>query len=122
MKKKFKRIAFIFVPLLILVILGAIIFRFLTEYIWMDSLGFKAIFTTIFWTKVSLGMGGFLLFFLPTYLTLYWILKSYLSHFSSYQLPSFILEKKKMFWTFAGISFIVGLVRSEEHTSELQSR
>jgi len=112
MKKKFKRIAFIFVPLLILVILGAIIFRFLTEYIWMDSLGFKAIFTTIFWTKVSLGMGGFLLFFLPTYFTLYWILKSYLSHFSSYQLPSFILEKKKMFWTFAGISFIVGLVGS----------
>jgi len=110
MKKNFKRVAFILVPLLVLLILGTIAYRFLTEYIWMDSLGFENVFTTIFWTKVSLGVGGFLVFFFATYLTLYWILKSYVGYFHSSQLPSFILEKKKMLWSFAGISLFVGLI------------
>lgn len=112
MKRIFKRIAYIAVPLLIVIVLATIVFRFLTEYIWMDSLGFQSIFTTIFWTKLALGAAGFALFFLTTYFTLYWILRSYVSHFHVSQLPSFILEKGRMYWIFAGISFFLGLIGS----------
>lgn len=112
MKKSIKRVAYTVLPLFILLFIGRFIYRFLTEYIWMDSLGFSTVFTTIFWTKIILGLSGFVLFFVSTYITLHWILKAYVGFFPSSQLPSFILQRKRMIWVLIGISLLIGLIGS----------
>ncbi|HLS36249.1 MAG TPA: UPF0182 family protein, partial [Bacillota bacterium] len=112
MKKIARRISFIVIPIIILTILGTFIFQFLTEYIWMDSLQFQTIFTTIFFTKVGLGVSGFFLFSITAFITLYWILSSYVNHFQPSQLPNFILERRKMIWIFIGASVFIGIIGS----------
>lgn len=111
-KRTFKRISYVVIPLIVLLIVLSFIYHFLTEYIWMESLEFQTIFTTIFFTKASLSVAGFLLFSVTAFLTLYWILKSYLSHFASAYLPSFILERRKMMAIFIAVSFFVGIIGS----------
>jgi len=70
------------------------------------------VFTTVFKNKVILVVIGFLLFAITSYVTLFWIRRSYLSHFSRAQLPSLILDRKIMTWIMIGISIIVGLIGS----------
>src|SRR5699024_9850774 len=71
-----------------------------------------SVFTTILWSKVILGVIGFLVFGVITYITVYWIRRSYLSHFAPAQLPKLVLQKKHMFWIMAGISVLIGLFGS----------
>src|SRR5690625_6932795 len=78
----------------------------------MDSLQFQTIFTTIFFTKVGLGVSGFFLFSITAFITLYWILSSYVNHFQPSQLPNFILERRKMIWIFIGASVFIGIIGS----------
>ncbi|WP_428910450.1 UPF0182 family protein [Niallia sp. Krafla_26] len=80
--------------LLLLFVMGAATFQWITEYIWMDSLDFGSVFTTILRSKFMLGTAGFVIYGLVTWLTLFWIRKSYLSHFDQNQLPPFLYEKK----------------------------
>lgn len=111
-KKIGKIIGYIILIIGIILIGGIFAFSFLTEYIWMDSLKFATVFTTVFKNKVILVVIGFLLFAVTSYVTLFWIRRSYLSHFSRAQLPSLILDRKIMTWIMIGISIIVGLIGS----------
>src|SRR5690625_3630038 len=104
--KKISRVTgYIALSIFILISLMLFVFHFFTEYIWMGSLGYSEIFTTVLWNKIILAVIGFLLFAVSIFFTLYWIHRSYTNHFTRRQLPKILLEK-----------------RSEEHTSELQSR
>src|SRR5690625_2838701 len=111
-KKIGKIIGYIILIIGIILIGGIFAFSFLTEYIWMDSLKFATVFTTVFKNKVILVVIGFLLFAITSYVTLFWIRRSYLSHFSRAQLPSLILDRKIMTWIMIGVSIVVGLIGS----------
>src|SRR5690606_28176189 len=75
--------------LLLLFVIGMIAFQWAIEYIWMDSLEFGSVFTTILNSKIMLGGAGFVIYSFVTWLTLSWIKRSYFSHFDSEQLPPF---------------------------------
>lgn len=96
----------------LLIFISLLAFHFLTEYIWMDSLGFKAIFTTILGNKILLVVIGFLLFSCASFFTFSWIRRSYMSHFSPAQLPQIVVDKKKITWIMIGISIVIGLIGS----------
>src|SRR5690625_3129827 len=112
MKKTGKIVGYSALIVGILIIAALITYSFLTEYIWMDSLGFSTVFTTVFKNKIILIVIGFLLFAVSSYFTMFWIRRSYLSHFSRAQLPTIILNKKAMTWIMIGISVIVGFIGS----------
>src|SRR5690625_2025382 len=111
-KKIGKIIGYTILIIGIILIGGIFAFSFLIEYIWMDSLKFATVFTTVFKNKVILVVIGFLLFAITSYVTLFWIRRSYLSHFSRAQLPALILNRKAMTWIMIGISVIVGFIGS----------
>src|SRR5699024_7989756 len=111
-KKIMSRIGYTVLFLLLAFIIALVVFQYLTEYIWMDTLGFAQVFTTIIKSKITLVAVGFVLFAAVTYITLFWIRRSYLSHFDTVQLPKIMLDRKKMTWIFIGISFVVGLFGS----------
>lgn len=96
--KKFRRFGSwtgIFVLIvLFLIIFGTVAFQWVTEYIWMDSIDFGSVFTTILTSKLALGSAGFVIFGFVTWLTVYWIRRTYLSHFDPHQLPAFFRERK----------------------------
>lgn len=78
----------------------------------MDSVGYETVYTTILYSKATLGIVGFLLFAILTFATLYWIRKSYLSHFSKAQLPDFFMNQKLVLSTMTLGAIVVGLVGS----------
>nr|WP_318842355.1 UPF0182 family protein [Virgibacillus alimentarius] len=80
--------------LLVLAVIFMLSFRWITDYIWMGSLGFEKVFTTMFGSKLLLGAIGFVLFFILTYITFAWIRKTYIGHFHSNMLPPVIQNKK----------------------------
>ncbi|MGM8366800.1 UPF0182 family membrane protein [Virgibacillus sp. W0181] len=107
-----KRMRFIIALLLVLIVVGFIVFQWLTDYIWMDTLGYESIFMTIFTSKVALGVSGFVLFFICTYFTLFWIRHTYVSHFGREQLPPIMLHRKQMSLIMLGCSAVVGVIGS----------
>lgn len=103
----------IITALVLLFILGTIAFQWITEYIWMDSLNFGSVFTTILQSKVMLGAIGFVIFGFVMWLTLFWIRRTYLSHFDRNQLPPFFFQKPKtMNAAIIGIAVIAGIIGS----------
>ncbi|MFG6120834.1 UPF0182 family membrane protein [Thalassobacillus sp. B23F22_16] len=86
--------------------------NWITDYIWMDSLGFKSVFTTIFTSKLLLGIGGFLIFFLLTYVTLSWVRKTYIVYFDRERLPSILFSKKWSQLIMIALAAFVGLLGS----------
>ncbi|GAB3793258.1 UPF0182 family protein [Virgibacillus kimchii] len=111
-KKRGNRIGIIIGIVLLLLILGITAFNWVIDYIWMDHLGFEAVFTTILGSKVMLGVIGFLLFSILMYITLSWIRRSYIGHLSKQQLPTIITSRKQSIPAMLGISALVGLVGS----------
>src|SRR5699024_4416578 len=83
-----------------------------TDYIWMDSLSFGSVYTKVLYTKVILAASGFVLFFILTFITSYFIRSSYMNHFSYVQLPPIIKKKKYIYPLMILISFIVGIAGS----------
>ncbi|WP_431799714.1 UPF0182 family membrane protein [Halobacillus andaensis] len=112
MKKLGSFIGRILGVLFILAFIGWLSVYWITDYIWMDTLGFRNVYTTILGSKVLLTIIGFALFFITSYFTLSWIRKSYLGHFDPSQLPAFIREKKWSRVTAGGIALFVGGVGS----------
>ncbi|SFG25105.1 hypothetical protein SAMN05216353_13028 [Halobacillus alkaliphilus] len=98
--------------LLFLLLLLWLSLSWLTDYIWMDSLGFKSVYTTIFSTKILLGIIGFIVFFALTYVTLSLIRKGYGRYFERTELPSVIRDKKWGRLISLGISALIGLFGS----------
>ena len=92
--------------LLLLLIIGSTTFQWVTDYIWMDSLHFSGVFTTILGSKAMLGTAGFVIYGVVTWLTLFWIRKSYFSHFERDQLPAFLFAQKR---ALSGAIFIIAI-------------
>ncbi|WP_449354051.1 UPF0182 family membrane protein [Virgibacillus natechei] len=112
LKKFGKRFGIIIAILLFLLIVGSVAFSWITDYIWMDNLDFGGVFTTILGSKVLLGVAGFILFAVVTYFTFFWIIRSYVTHFDSHQLPPIILKRKIMNAIMFVVSIVAGLIGS----------
>src|SRR5690625_3826184 len=112
MKRLSKRLSAIILIIIALLIFTYIGFHLFTEYIWMDSLGFGNVFTTILYSKVFLAAAGFVLFFGLTFLTIYWIRLSYMNHFHHGQLPSMIIQGKLAYPIMGAASVFIGLIGS----------
>ncbi|SHF93171.1 UPF0182 family membrane protein [Ornithinibacillus halophilus] len=111
-KKIMNRVG-IFVGIIVaILILFLIASNWITDYIWMDSLGFSTVFMTVFGSKLMLGVIGFFLYLILTFATLSWIRRSYIGHMDQSQLPSFILSKKISALILLGISIFVGIIGS----------
>lgn len=111
--KKFgKRIGTVVAVLLFLFIVGLMTFQWFTDYIWMDTLGFGKVFTTIFTTKIYLGLAGFLLFSIITYITLFWIRHSYLGHLRPEGVPPIIRHRKSSQLIMIAVSIFLGIIGS----------
>src|SRR5699024_8328447 len=91
----------------VIIIAALITYAFLTEYIWMDSLGFSTVFTTVFKNKIILIVIGFLLFAVSSYFSVFWSRRYYLSHFSPAQSPAVIFNKKATTRIMIGMSVMV---------------
>ncbi len=102
----------IFGLFIVLAIVLMLTLNWITDYIWMDSLGFKSVFTTIFTSKLLLGIGGFLIFFLLTYVTLSWVRKTYIVYFDRERLPSILFSKKWSQLIMIALAAFVGLLGS----------
>ncbi|MUK90421.1 UPF0182 family protein [Ornithinibacillus sp. L9] len=111
-KKLLNRVGILLGIIIVLLVIGLIASQFLTDYIWMDSLGFGSVFTTVLGSKVVLGVIGFILYFALTYFTLSWIRRSYMGHFHGNQLPSFIQSRKYSILIISGIALFVGIIGS----------
>ncbi|WP_226376858.1 UPF0182 family membrane protein [Oceanobacillus halotolerans] len=111
-KKRFRFLGYIVGIIIFLLIIGLFVLNYVTDYIWMDTIGFGSVFTTILGSKVLLGVIGFVLFFGVTYFTFFWIRRSYLSHFDEHQLPKIILSRKISNAIIAAIGLFIGLIGS----------
>ncbi|WP_337189815.1 UPF0182 family protein [Sediminibacillus terrae] len=98
--------------LVILLILGGLSLHWITDYIWMDSLGFQQVYTTILGSKILLGVIGFVVFAALTWITAAWIRKSFLKQFNPSQLPALIRSKRLSIFTILSISLFVGFIGS----------
>jgi len=112
MKKLGKIFGTIFGIILIIGVLFLLTFNWITDYIWMENLGFESVFTTILGSKITLGAIGFILFFIASFITLQWIRSSYVNHLHESQLPPFISSKKLSRLLILSGSFIVGIFGS----------
>lgn len=107
-----KRFLITVVSIIILVALFVTGFRIVTNYIWMDSLDFSSVYTTILYSKVTIGLIGFALFFILTLLTLYFIRYSYMKQFAPSQLPKAVSSKRLFYALGIMISIFIGLLGS----------
>ncbi|ALX49312.1 UPF0182 family protein [Lentibacillus amyloliquefaciens] len=110
--KKYNWIGYIVLGIILAVIIGLFALQLITDYIWMDSLNYGNVFTTILTSKVLLGVAGFILFAVTTFFTIFWIRRSYLKHFTSSQLPPLLEKRKTMMGIMLAISAVVGLFGS----------
>ncbi|WP_047982221.1 UPF0182 family membrane protein [Ornithinibacillus contaminans] len=98
--------------LVALLVIGFSSISFFTDFIWMDTLGFRSVFTSILSSKLLLAAIGFVLFFVLTLISFLWIRNAYVSFLSEGQLPTFILEKRKGNLIIIALSIFIGLVGS----------
>lgn len=95
-----------------LIALSLLAIHLMTDYIWMDHLQFGEVFTTILYSKASIVVVGFIIFFISLLATLYWIKYTYVNHFHISQLPKLIANKKSFFTFSIIISILFGLFGS----------
>src|SRR5690625_4519804 len=107
-----KRFSITIVIILLLITSAIIAFNIATNYIWMDSLQFSSIYTTLLYSKLFIGLTGFILFFLLTFFTLFFIRYSYMKHFSPVQLPKLVSEKSYAYGVMLLGAAVVGIFGS----------
>ena len=107
--KRFGMIAGIIFVLLLIVFSG---FHWVTNYIWMDTLDFGGVYLKIFSSKMVLGASGFILFAIVTYLSLWWIRRSYVSHFGPQHLPPGFPKRKLSNWMMLIGAILIGALGS----------
>src|SRR5699024_5170343 len=110
--KRTKGITISALILLVIVAIAITAYQFLTDYIWMDSLSFGIVYTKILYTKIIIAVSGFVLFFIFTFITMYFIRFSYMNHFSHVQLPPVVKQKKYIYPLMLFVSLIIGLIGS----------
>ncbi|GAB7386875.1 UPF0182 family protein [Bacillaceae bacterium] len=111
-KRRWNGLRMLLLLLVLIAVFVSIGVEIITDYIWMDSLGFSRVFTTIFFSKLLLGGLGFALYASGTFATLWWIRRTYVNAIPHEQLPSLFLRKKRMLLLTAGISFLPGIIGS----------
>src|SRR5690625_7026609 len=79
LKKINKRASFTIIIIALIIISVIAAYKLLKEYVWMDTVGFASVFTTILYSKISSGVIGFLLFGFLFFITLYYITRSLIS-------------------------------------------
>ncbi|MDV2581238.1 UPF0182 family membrane protein [Alkalibacillus haloalkaliphilus] len=102
-----KWLAIIIIPI---IVIGLLSLSWITEYIWMGSLGFEQVFTTVLFSRAALGGVGFVLYFVVAYITLYWIHKSYIHFLNHSMIPNILLNKKSAYAIVFSISIVFGLI------------
>ncbi|WP_077324248.1 UPF0182 family protein [Virgibacillus siamensis] len=107
-----KRAGYILIIPVVILIVGLLSLGFITDYIWMDTLGFAGVFTTVLKSKIWLAAIGFLLFAVLTYFTLSWVRHTYIGHMHRSQLPAVLLERKKIIPIMLGIAALIGIFGS----------
>ncbi|MEN2465146.1 UPF0182 family protein [Ornithinibacillus sp. FSL M8-0202] len=107
---KAKSITLLVIALVLIV--GFLSVGLLTDYIWMDSEGFRSVFVSILSSKLLLAAVGFVVFLVLSVVTFYWIRSSYISYLDNEKLPPIILEKKKSSAIIFAISLLIGLLGS----------
>nr|WP_232217844.1 UPF0182 family protein [Virgibacillus sp. SK37] len=108
MRKVGSRLGKVLGVLLVIALIGLFSYRWFTDYLWMDSLGFESIYTTILSSKIILGAVGFILYFILTYFTLSWIRNTYTGHFDAHQLAPVLTNKKMSRLIIAGVAVLIG--------------
>ena len=109
LKKIGKPIGVIAAIIFVLLLIAFTGFRWFTNYIWMDTLDFESVYLTIFTSKVVLGASGFILFAVATYITLWWIRRSYVAHFGGGQnLPPAFPNRKISNWLMLAAAILIG--------------
>ncbi|WP_241657246.1 UPF0182 family protein [Halobacillus salinus] len=98
--------------LFVVLILVSISFSWITDYIWMGTVGYRDSFMTILTSKLMLGVVGFLLFSIVTYIMFSWMRKVYVGYFSAEQLPGFINSKKASRLLMLSVALFAGLIGS----------
>src|SRR5690625_6601946 len=78
----------------------------------MDSLDFSKVYTTILYSKAILGISGFVLFFILSFVTLYWIRLSYTKQYSQAQLPVVITKNRYAYGVITLASTLIGIIGS----------
>ncbi len=112
LKKTAIWLAAIFVFIFIVFFAGIPLLRWITEYIWMETLGFEEVFMTILESKIILGVSGFLLFAITMYFTLFFIRRAYLNHFDARQVVSIVENRKTSNFIMIAVAFFFGLIGS----------
>ncbi|KGP91106.1 hypothetical protein N780_17805 [Pontibacillus chungwhensis BH030062] len=105
----FGKIGFVVIALLVLTLLSL---NWITEYIWMGTVGYQDSYMTILTSKFMLGIVGFILFAVCTYITFSWVRKSYLRHFNEGQLPTLVTSKKWSRSLVLLLALFIGLIGS----------
>ena len=98
--------------ILALVILLEIVISIVSEYIWIDTLGFSQVFLTIFSTRILLFGAGFLLFGATLFFTLLGIRYTFVRCYAPEELPALLRHRALYIWGSLGLSFFYGLVGS----------
>src|SRR5699024_5641583 len=79
----------------------------------MNTLDFENVYLTIFTSKVVLCASGFILFAIATYITLWWIRRSYVAHFGGGQnLPPAFPNRKISNWLMIAASILMRSIGS----------
>lgn len=112
LKKTAIWLSILFLFIFIIFFAGLPILNWLTDYIWMETLGFEQVFMKILESKVILGGAGFILFAITMYFTLFFIRKSYLNHFDARQVVSVVENGKISNLIMIAVAFFFGLIGS----------
>ncbi|MET3682661.1 uncharacterized membrane protein (UPF0182 family) [Alkalibacillus flavidus] len=105
--KPLKWLGFILIPL---IIIGLLSFNWFIDYIWMDSVGYQQVFTTIFMTRLGLGIAGFILYFIVAYVTLFWIHRAYMTFLKPSTIPPILVNKKSANLIILSVAIIFGVI------------
>src|SRR5699024_2811552 len=111
-KKIGRRFGITIATIFLILIIGLPSFQWLIDYIWMDTLGFGSVYTTILTSKLVLAGSGFILFFAAHFATLFWIRKTYLNHFDDHQLPPLVVNRRASMLAIFGIAILSGFIGS----------
>lgn len=112
MPKSLKTSGIIVGVLIVLFIIGNISISLLAEYKWMDSLGFGAIFSTLFSTKIALFGLGFIIYSTAMFITLIGIGRVYKKAISLERLPTPLRKGKLYIWLCVGVATLFGIIGS----------
>ncbi|WP_337194037.1 UPF0182 family protein [Pontibacillus yanchengensis] len=98
--------------LFVLLILSLLSFNWITDYIWMGTVGYQESYMTILTSKLMLGVVGFIVFSIFSYIMFSWVRRVYVGYFTNEQLPGVVTSKKLSRLLLLLISLIIGFFGS----------